>query len=121
MRRSYALLAPRGALVVYGTALALDRGESVTRVFVRTLGRILLWHVLPNGHRATFYNFWSGHLLRRGAFRRRLAADLTAVLRMVADGRVRPEIAARIPLERAADALTLAESGTTRGKVVLLP
>jgi NADPH2:quinone reductase len=42
-------------------------------------------------------------------------------LRLLADGVLTPQIAARIPLSDAAGALTLAESRTTAGKVVLIP
>jgi NADPH2:quinone reductase len=77
--------------------------------------------VLPNTHRAMFYNFWAGHLLRRTAFRRRLHADLTAVLDLLAAGVLAPQIAARFPLTEVAAAMELAESRTVRGKVILEP
>jgi putative PIG3 family NAD(P)H quinone oxidoreductase len=44
---------------------------------------------------------------------------VTAVWPMVADGRVRPVIGARFPIERAADAHRLLQSGQTYGKVLL--
>ncbi|MGW8574798.1 zinc-binding dehydrogenase, partial [Streptomyces niveus] len=50
-----------------------------------------------------------------------LAADLTEVLGLLAEGEIRPQVAARLPLSKAADALSLAESGTVTGKVVLIP
>lgn len=53
--------------------------------------------------------------------RRRRHPHLAAVLALVADGTVVPHIAARFPLERAAEALVLAESRTVRGKVVIVP
>jgi NADPH:quinone reductase-like Zn-dependent oxidoreductase len=39
----------------------------------------------------------------------------------MAEGHIAAQIAARFPLTRAADALSLAESGTVTGKVVLTP
>ncbi|HPY26182.1 MAG TPA: NAD(P)H-quinone oxidoreductase [Mycobacterium sp.] len=44
---------------------------------------------------------------------------VAAVWPMVADGRVRPVIGARFPIDRAADAHRLLQSGQTYGKVVL--
>ncbi|WP_354508967.1 NAD(P)H-quinone oxidoreductase [Oerskovia enterophila] len=52
----------------------------------------------------------------------RLVRDvLEHVWPLVADGRVRPVVHARLPLERAADAHRLMESGEVFGKVLLLP
>ena len=40
---------------------------------------------------------------------------------LAAKGQIKAQVAARIPLTEAAKALTLAESGTVTGKVVLVP
>lgn len=50
-----------------------------------------------------------------------VAAVSEHVLPLVADGRVRPVVHARLPLDRAADAHRLMDSGEVFGKVVLLP
>jgi NADPH:quinone reductase-like Zn-dependent oxidoreductase len=76
---------------------------------------------LPNGRRATFYNFWGDKIIRPKRFHDRLASDLTQVLHMVADGSVTPHIAVRIPLAEASKALSLAGSGTVSGKIVITP
>jgi NADPH:quinone reductase-like Zn-dependent oxidoreductase len=81
--------------------------------------RLAVWNYLPNGRGAHFYNFWAG-LRRRDAFRDRLRTDLTQVLRLLADGALTPQVAATFPLTEAAAALTLAESRTVAGKVILL-
>ncbi|WP_255361054.1 zinc-binding dehydrogenase [Kutzneria sp. 744] len=47
--------------------------------------------------------------------------DLTAVFALLADGTLRPQVAAEIPLAEASAAMRLAESGTVTGKVVLVP
>jgi NADPH:quinone reductase-like Zn-dependent oxidoreductase len=119
-RRSFRLLAPGGTLVAYGTASGLDDTGSVLWLFARVLGPILLWDVLPNGHRATFYNLWAGRR-RRTAFRARLSADLTRILELLRDGDLEARVGARLPLVDAGAALELAESHTVLGKVVLLP
>jgi len=67
---------------------------------------------------------WVPHLvegLRPARFRARHAADLSAVLTLLQHGEIRPQVAARFPLQEAAKAMELAESRTVRGKVVLVP
>ncbi|MFE2752743.1 medium chain dehydrogenase/reductase family protein [Actinosynnema sp. NPDC059335] len=117
---SYRVLAPRGTLVAYGTASTRDHRGSARWPVLKLFVRLAWWNALPNGRGATFFNIWAG---RRNAarFRARLAHDLGAVLALLADGSLRPQVAARVPLERVADAVRLAESGTVTGKVVLLP
>jgi NADPH:quinone reductase-like Zn-dependent oxidoreductase len=106
-------------LVVYGNASAIGSATSIVTVFGKLLARLYTWNALPNGHTAVFYNFWSGHLTRRPAFRRRLNADLTTVLGLLADRVIVPQIAARYPLAEVSAALTFAEARTRPGKVVL--
>ncbi len=120
-RVSFPLLAPGGTLVGYGTASRLDDDNSMLIMFLGVIARLYSWNVLPNKRRANFYNFWAGHSVSLRKFRHRQHADLTAVLDLLDRGVISPQIAARFPLAEAAAALTLAESRTTSGKVVLLP
>lgn len=118
---SFALLSPGGTLVAYGSAERLDDDNSMIVMFMGMLARIYSWNLLPNGRRANFFNFWAGKLLSLKKFRKRQHADLTAVLELLAQGAITAPIAATFPLTQAADALTLAESHTTTGKIILLP
>jgi NADPH:quinone reductase-like Zn-dependent oxidoreductase len=118
---SFALLAPGGTLVGYGTAARLDDDNSMILMFLKVLARLYTWNILPNKRNANFYNFWAGHSLSLRKFRRRQHADLTAVLELLAQGAITAPIAAKFPLTEAAAALALAESRTTSGKVILLP
>ncbi|WP_329046886.1 medium chain dehydrogenase/reductase family protein [Amycolatopsis sp. NBC_01488] len=117
---SFRLLAPGGTLVAYGSAATKDTGGNPKPAVLKLVARLLWWKVLPNRRRTHFYNVWGGkrNLAR---FRARLAEDLTAVFDLAAQGRLEAQVAARIPLEEAAKALALAESGTVTGKVVLVP
>jgi NADPH:quinone reductase-like Zn-dependent oxidoreductase len=54
-------------------------------------------------------------------FWRRLAADLSSVFSLLAKGAITPHVAARMPLTDAGAAMSLAESKTAYGKVVLIP
>ena len=117
---SYRLLAPRGTLVAYGTASTRDEAGSSRLPVLVLLARLLWWNALPNGRRAHFFNVWAGK--RRAArFQRRIREDLGAVLALLADGSLRAQVAARVPLDQAATAMELAESKTVVGKVVLVP
>ncbi len=121
VRTSFPLLAPGGTLVAYGTAARLDDDNSMLLMFLAMLTRIYSWNVLPNKRRATFYNFWAGHMVSIRSFRRRQHHDLTAVLQLLREGAITPRIAAAFPLTEVSTALALAESRTTSGKVILLP
>jgi NADPH:quinone reductase-like Zn-dependent oxidoreductase len=117
---SYRLLAPRGTLVAYGTASTRDQEGSSRLPVLKLFVRLLWWNALPNGRTTTFFNIWAG---RRNAatFRARVTRDLGAVFALLAEGSLRPQVAARVPLEQVANAMRLAESGTVTGKVVLVP
>lgn len=120
-RATWALLARGGAMVTYSVAAA-NRGEgSPWPPFLGAIGRTLLRQALPNGRRAAFYDLWAGHRTRPARFRAHLEHDLGKVLELVADGTLRPAVAARFPLEEAGAALALAESRTQAGKIVLVP
>jgi len=118
--RSWRLLRRGGTLVSYGTASTRDVEGSSQLPVLKLFGRLGLWHALPNGRSARFYNFWAGRR-RAEAFRARLREDLTQVLGLLAEGVLSPKVGARIPLSDAAAAMTLAESRTVLGKVVLVP
>ncbi|MEU6121397.1 medium chain dehydrogenase/reductase family protein [Streptomyces sp. NPDC047123] len=118
---SWRLLAPGGTLVSYGSASTRDDEGSKQWPVLKLLGRVWLWNALPNRRRAYFFNVWAGRALAKDRFRARLRADLTEVFAAARRGDVTAQIAARLPLDRAAEALRLAESGTVVGKVVLTP
>ncbi|GAA1586922.1 medium chain dehydrogenase/reductase family protein [Actinoplanes couchii] len=118
---SWQLLRRGGTLVSYGTATSKDVEGNSQLPVLKLFGRLMLWNYLPNGRGAHFYNFWAGRRFTLKAFRSRLRTDLTEVLKLLSAGVVTPQVAARIPLSQAGTALTLAESRTVAGKVVLLP
>lgn len=120
-RTAFALLARGGTLVSYAIIAAVSGTGSLWPPFLQAIGRGLWWSALPNGKHATFYDLWSGHGLRKARFRRHLEADLSAVLDLLGQGVLQPVIAARYLLTEVAAALTLAESRTISGKIVLIP
>ncbi|MET7567548.1 medium chain dehydrogenase/reductase family protein [Streptomyces sp. NPDC005492] len=118
---SWRLLAPGGTLVCYGSASTRDDSGSKQWPVLKLLGRVWLWNALPNRRRAYFFNVWAGRGFSRSRFRARLHSDLTEVFAALQRGEITAQIAAQLPLARAAEALRLAESGTVAGKVVLNP
>ncbi|KPH97031.1 NADPH:quinone reductase [Actinobacteria bacterium OV450] len=118
---SWRLLAPGGTLVSYGSAATRDDEGSGSWPVLKLVGRVWLWNGLPNGRRAYFFNVWAGRAYARNRFRARLRSDLTEVFTALQRGEITPQVAARIPLARVAEAMRLAESGTVAGKVVLVP
>ena len=120
-RTAWGLLNRGGTLVSYAIIDAVAGAGSLGLPFLRAIGRNVWWSMLPNGKRATFYDLWSGHTLRKARFRRRLEEDLGQVLELLRRGDLRPVIAARFPLSAVSEALTLAESRTVSGKIVLIP
>ena len=117
---SWRLVARGGTLVSYGTAATRDVAGSSMRPVLALMAKLAWWNLAPNGRHATFYNIWAG-ARRKAEFRARLGEDLSAVFALLAKGELDAQVAARIPLDRAAEALELAESRTVVGKVVLVP
>jgi NADPH:quinone reductase-like Zn-dependent oxidoreductase len=116
--RSWSLLAPGGTLVSY--AMLKDTGPMIP-AFIALLGRLAWLNAVPNGRRAGFFDVWGGKRLRPRRFHSRLQDDLSTVFALLADGTLRPEVAARLPLTDIREAVELAESHTIVGKVVLVP
>ena len=107
--------------MAYGTASQRDDTNNVLATGMGVYSRLGVWSLLPNGRRALFYNFWAGKVISPQRFWRRLASDLSSVFALLAEGALTPHVAARLPLAQAGAAMSLAESGTAYGKVVLIP
>lgn len=118
---SFRMLRKGGTLVGYGTFALVDQPGSTWLKIGRQFARMVWWSLLPNGRRATFFDVWGGRLSNRGGFAARTREDLGHVFRLLADGTLTAQVAARLPLTEVAAAMRLAESGTVAGRVVLLP
>ncbi|HEX3784196.1 MAG TPA: medium chain dehydrogenase/reductase family protein [Pseudonocardiaceae bacterium] len=114
--RSSSVLAKGGILVGYGQSAVLVNGKPNMLIGARGfLGGIMLPKLVPNGKRSVFYNAWSLEKTQPQAYRE----DLTAVLQLLADGKIVPPVAKTLPLEGAADAQRMLEQGSVTGKIVL--
>lgn len=110
---SWRMLRRGGTLVSYGSASTLKGTGHHLRPYLPIVGRILQWNAPPNGKRATFY------YVKR--WPRLFGKDLSTVLSLLAEGKIKARIAKRLPLENASEALGLLVLGKASGKVVLVP
>jgi NADPH:quinone reductase-like Zn-dependent oxidoreductase len=110
---SWRMLRRGGTLVTYGSASTLNGTGHRLLPYLPIIGRVLLWNVLPNGRRATFY-----YVQRWPKF---FQEDLSTVLSLLAEGNIEARVDSRLPLERASEALGLLASDEASGKVVLIP
>jgi NADPH:quinone reductase-like Zn-dependent oxidoreductase len=109
---SWRMLRKGGTLVSYGSASTLGDGGHRLQPYLPIVGRIMLWSVLPNGKRATFY------YVKR--WPKRFQQDLATVLALLSEGKIEARVTEQMPLEKAAEALGLLASGQASGKVVLV-
>jgi NADPH:quinone reductase-like Zn-dependent oxidoreductase len=115
--RSFATLRRGGRLVGYGLSSGLASSVSALGLAAATFGRIALWNALPNGKKATFYTIYTFKKKHPEWFRE----DLALLLGLLAEGRIQPIVAERLPLEEVVRGHELMESARVRGKLVLLP
>ena len=117
IKQSFRLLKRGGVLVSYAIASA-TQGPLIPK-FIHLLSQLTWWTLLPNGRTALFYNVMAG----RGstAFQNRLRHDFAQLMTLLAEGILTPKIAARFPLGNITEAMTLAESRTVYGKVIVTP
>lgn len=111
IRRSYQTLRRGGRLVWFGMAGTRDRG---LRIIPSTLAMRTLLAMLPDGRHAPL----TPDLTKLGdAWYRDTLSELLGLL---AEGRISPAVAERVPLPDAARAHALLERGGHAGKIVLV-
>jgi len=108
VERAFPLLRRRGVLVAYGNPLSM-------RGLLRTLAKILVLNLLPNGRRVKPYGA-GAVLLNRKPFQE----DWAVLFRLLEEGKIRPVISGVFPLLEAARANALLESGQVVGNLVLV-
>jgi NADPH:quinone reductase-like Zn-dependent oxidoreductase len=117
--KSFGLLGKGGVLVCYAIASALNDTGNVLIPFLKVLLQLGWWNILPNGRKAYFYNIWDGKGTE--AFQGQLRETFAELTTLLANGVLKPQIAARFSLTQIVDAMKFAESRTAYGKVVLVP
>lgn len=111
-KRSFSVLRQGGKLVAYGFYnSAMGKGGSIPLDFMR----LQLWNMWPNGRSTAFYSI--------GPWRHKHAdwfsGDLTKLFDLLAQNKIKPIIAARMPLAEAGRAHELIEKAEVQGKIVL--
>ena len=111
-KKSFSSLRGGGKLVAYGFSnTVLGKGGSIPLDFMR----VILWNILPNGRSAELYSI--------GPLRKQhpdwFQEDLTQLLDLLAQNKIKPIIASRMPLAEARHAHELVERAEVQGKIVL--
>lgn len=107
---------PRGMLVGYGISAALRDGRPSKLIGAASFALLGLLSMLPGGKRAQWYNIATLKKKRHEWFRE----DLTQLFALLAEKKIQPEIAERLPLREAARAHEMLEHARVAGKIVLL-
>ncbi|MEL7360024.1 MAG: medium chain dehydrogenase/reductase family protein [Cyanobacteria bacterium J06634_6] len=111
-QQSFGLLRPGGTLVAYGFQNSvLGKGGNIPLDFLR----LKFWNILPNRRSTKFYSI--------GALRQQhpdwFVKDLTHLFELLGQGKIKPVIAAQMPLAEARTAHELIEKAAVKGKIVL--
>ncbi|MEO0561819.1 MAG: medium chain dehydrogenase/reductase family protein [Chloroflexota bacterium] len=115
--RSYRALRLGGTLVMYGASAALQNGERNPASLLPGVLKLGALFFVPDGRRQVGYFLPTSVMQDRRAFRE----DLMILLRMLADGEIKPLIGARYPLSAVNEAHERLEAADTTGKIVLEP
>ena len=120
--RSFQSARPRGRVVVYGFTSFLSEGQLAGGLRYRFRGIVRpAWYALralvsPGRRRILPYSIQYLKRRKPAWFRE----DLSALLELLRDGKIKPMIAERIPLSEARRAQELLGQGSVRGKLVLV-
>lgn len=119
-RRSLRLVRPTGTVVCYGALSAASNGRVKPATALASLlraPRMTPLRMLGEARGVAGYNVDIWRIHRHDCYEQ----DLAHLVQLLADGRLNPIIAERIPLAEAARAQTLLGEGRTQGKLVLVP
>lgn len=110
-KRSFSTLKKGGKLVAFGFYNAvMGKGGNLVLEFMK----LLLWNVLPNGKKTSFYIITSMRKKHPEWFKE----DLKQLFHLLKKGKIQPEIEALFPLERAVEVHHKIENAEIRGKIV---
>lgn len=112
LKRSFNVLKPKGFLVAYGFYDAvIGKGGSIPFDFLK----IKLWNILPNGRTALFFSIGKMRKTHPDWF----TEDLTKLFAFLEQGKIKPVIFNRMPLEEVKQAHELIENAQAQGKIIL--
>jgi NADPH:quinone reductase-like Zn-dependent oxidoreductase len=120
--RSYKTLraggkAPGGKLIGYGMSSVIDQGKPSKLRGAASFALLGLLGILPDGKTARWYSITTEKKKHPEWF----PQDLVHLLNLLAEKKIHPQIADRLPLSEAQRANDLIEHAKVSGKIVLLP
>lgn len=111
-KRSFNVLRQGGKLVAYGFYnTTMGKGGSIPLDFIY----LMLWNLLPNKRSTEFFSIVPLRKKHADWF----SEDLTRLFDLLAQNKIKPVIAARMPLAEAKRAHELVEQAEVQGKIVL--
>jgi len=114
--RSYKCIKRGGMLIGFG-ALQMTTGEESTLSVVLGFAKLLaLWKLIPDGKATTFYNIHH----RRQKLPDEFKQDVQALMKLLAEGKLKPVVAGRYPLTEAAKVHRMIDKAEIAGKAVLV-
>ena len=119
LQRSYSTLRPAGRLIAYGLSATLVGGRRQLRTTLANLkdwARAFSWNLSPDRRRVILYSVQTLKRRRPEWYR----ADLIVLFDLLRRGKIKPIIAARLPLAQVRQAHQLLAAGSTVGKLVLI-
>jgi synaptic vesicle membrane protein VAT-1 len=118
-KKGYGLLRPAGMLVAFGFGNMNSGGRRRLLHVMRQLTGIPLYSPMRlMGDNKSVAGVNMGHLWDEKALIRR---EMTALVALYQDGKIRPHVGASVPFDRAAEAHRMLEEGRNLGKVLLVP
>lgn len=117
LRQSARAVRKGGTVVGYGFYAAANSGGSILLDVLSQYLRLALWSLPFSRKHTAFYDIRPLAKKHPDWFRQ----DLTALLDLLAAGKLHPVIAERLPLEEVARAHQLVERAEVQGKLVLIP
>ncbi len=114
LSRSYSTLRKGGRLVSFGFVGAVKGGKTEVPL---TFARLFLFKLIPDGKKALFYGDTPRFVEKDNTWYRE---TLTALLSLLAGGKIKPVVGERIPLVEATRAHELMEKAAVSGKIVLI-
>lgn len=115
------LFAPGGSVVSFTTSTDQQKSAHRTSTPIKLMSKDRGSNRPGARQSSSFYNIWTGYRPGAGSFRDHLREDLTYVLDLLATNAIDAPVAARLPLNRITQAIQLARSPETVGRVVLTP
>lgn len=116
--RSRRALREKGRLISYGFLSSLKEGKAKKSVIVKTFLNLGFMLLFPFGKKTAFPIYDIKTVARKHP--EWLRQDLETLFQLLQEGKIHPQIALKLPLEKAAEAQELLAGGTISGKIILV-